>query len=831
MSKATSIRDHLASRFAQHRLVIWHDVEGSYASDLDVHLPPGVTILRVKNDEFAIKHHVLREDPSGRFLIYRPGHPAEGPSNWLLDLELAYGTFTADRGALLRADLGLTIAGAAELVVAHEPFFANDKLVAKFKDLLHDRDDLITVQAKMCAAVLGQKVHSFSELMRTLLVEHAAGESVGFDGLLEQGLGEFHWNGAAKIYGYQPETPSMAGFVYWMFGQARDGFPTTPSNAARNIEIDFRSFRNDRQSMQALKTLALQAERDLDYADQVAAASLDDISATDVFDAGEKVLIRRLIEAISAQTMSERNIADAIRVRRTSVWFDDYATLYAALGAAAELLPAIKSARLDLSNFDEGFTRYRDELYRIDQLYRQFTQAVQTAEFKQPLETLTEQVENAYVNDFLYRLGIAWQRHVDAVDRWKSLALTSQSSFFDHYIEPIIRGGRKKAVVVISDAMRYEVAHELHSRIRGENKYEANLNAMLGVLPSYTQLGMASLLPHKTLGHSADGDPVLVDGQRSDGTNNRTKILSAVGGTAIQARDFMKLKPSERRDLYTAHQVLYVYHDTIDATGDKAVSEHRTFRAAAEAIDELISLVKALASANATNILVTADHGFLYQDGKLPKQFNLTVKPHGDKIVAEKRRYVLGRGLKEDPAFRKFLPEQVGLSSDLEIQIPNSIHRITLPGAGSQFVHGGASLQEIVVPVITINKGRSDTVEPVNVDIHPETDKITTGQVVVRLYQSMPVTDQRTARRLRAGLYFGETPISNQVELLFDHGSAEGRDRFQSVRLLLSKDAEQANNQSVEFRLEQLILGTDNWKRYKSAPYTIKRSFTSDFDF
>src|SRR5699024_10768765 len=163
------------------------------------------------------------------------------------------------------------------------------------------------------------------------------------------------------------------------------------------------------------------------------------------------------------------------------------------------------------------------------------------------------------------------------------------------------------------------------------------------------------------------------------------------------------------------------------------------------------------------------------------------------------------RGLKNDPAFRKFQPEQLGLTSDLEVQIPNSIHRITQPGAGSQFVHGGASLQEIIVPVITVNKRRVDTVEQVNVDIHPETDKITTGQVVVKLYQSMPATDQRLARRLRAGVYFGETLISNQVELLFDHTSREGRDRFQSVVLLLSKDADQANNHSVEFRLEQPI--------------------------
>lgn len=831
MSKVTSIRDHLASRFTQRRLVIWHDAEGNYAADLDAHIPTGVTALRVENNEFALKHRVLREDRSKNYLIYRSGQIPEGPANWLLDLELAYGIFTADRGALMRADLGLSVAGAEELIAAHDSFFVSGKLVAKFKVLLRDDDDLVTVQAKMCAVVLGQKEHSFSELMRTLLVEYANGGSAGYDALVDQGLAEFHWNGAAKIYGYEAERPSMAGFVLWMFRQAAGGFTASTSGATRNIEIDFRSFRDNRQSTQALKTLARQAEKDLDYTEQISTISLDELVASDVFDSGEKEIILRLINAIVTRTMSERDITDTIRSRRMSMWFDDYATLYTALDAAAELLPLIKSTQLDIQTFDQGLTRYRDEWYRIDQLYRQFTHAAHTAEFKQPLEILIEQVEKAYVNDFLYRLGTTWQQQVDTIDQWESPVLTSQGAFFDHYVAPIIHGGRKKAVVIISDAMRYEVADELHARIRGENKYEAQIEAMLGVLPSYTQLGMASLLPHQALAHSPDGDPVLVDGQRSNGTSNRAKILAAVGGTAIQAGDFLKLKPSERRDLYSAHQVLYVYHDTIDATGDKAVSERRTFTAAAEAIEELISLVKSLASANATNILLTADHGFLYQDGKLPTQFNLTVKPQGDDIVAEKRRYVLGRELKNDPAFRKFQPEQLGLTSDLEVQIPNSIHRITQPGAGSQFVHGGASLQEIIVPVITVNKRRVDTVEQVNVDIHPETDKITTGQVVVKLYQSMPATDQRLARRLRAGVYFGEKLISNQVELLFDHTSREGRDRFQSVVLLLSKDADQANNHSVEFRLEQPIPGTDEWKRYKSAPYTIKRSFTSDFDF
>lgn len=829
MTHTSTIRDHLAMRFGQQRLVVWHDPDGSYTAEVDVQMPCDATLLKVRNDEFAIKHRVLREEPERKFLIYRTGQIPEGTANWLLDIELASGVFTADRAALVQAELGLTAPGTEGLATQHQGFFGNPKLTSKLKPLLNPDDDLTTVLAKMCAVLLGQREHSFSELTRTLLNQHADGIATGLDAFAKHELTDFYWRGAQQIYGYEAEAPTIAGFVLWMFRQAQGGFDTATSNTARNIEIDFSSFRDNRKSEQALKILSRQSESDLDYAEQVSSLSFAELTTSDTFEAGEREIMRRLVEGILSQTMSGREVAEIIRARRReSVWYEDYETLYDALSAAAELLPTIRSVSLEVSSFENGLTKYRDELFRIDQLYRQYTFAAQNAEFKQPLDTLTEQIENAYITDFLFKLGTNWQQQVDKVSQWRTPTLTSQTSFFDRYIAPEIRGGRKKAVVVISDAMRYEVAEELHSHILGENRFDAKIDAMLGMLPSYTQLGMASLLPHKTLAHSEKGDPVLVDGQRSDGTANRTKILSSVAGTAIQAKDFLMMKPQERRDLYAAHQVLYVYHDTIDATGDNAKSEHRTFNAAAEAIDQLIDLVKKLTNANATNIFVTADHGFLYQVSPLPPQFNLTVKPHGDEVTVQNRRYVLGRGLKNVDAFRKFLPEQLGLSSDLEVQVPNSINRIVKPGAGLQFVHGGASLQEIVVPVISINKGRADTVEQVNVEIHPESDKITTGQVVVKLFQQSPVTDQRVARKLRAGLYFGEQLISNELELFFDSEGTEGRDRFQTVRLLLSRDADAANNHTVEFRLMESIADTGEWKKYKSAPYVVKRAFTSD---
>ena len=165
------------------------------------------------------------------------------------------------------------------------------------------------------------------------------------------------------------------------------------------------------------------------------------------------------------------------------------------------------------------------------------------------------------------------------------------------------------------------------------------------------------------------------------------------------------------------------------------------------------------------------------------------------------------------------------------MQIPKSIHRLRLAGGGSRFVHGGATLQEIVVPVLAVNKKRKSDTRLVNVEVWPESDKITTGQVVVRLFQSEPVSDKVQPRTLRAGLYVGETLISNLVDLTFDQTSADKRDRYQSARMLLSQDANDYNNRAVEFRLEERIPNTNQWRVYAKAIYTLKRSFASDFDF
>ena len=194
---------------------------------------------------------------------------------------------------------------------------------------------------------------------------------------------------------------------------------------------------------------------------------------------------------------------------------------------------------------------------------------------------------------------------------------------------------------------------------------------------------------------------------------------------------------------------------------------------------------------------------------------------------------MLGKGLKESPSLRKFSSAALGLTGEVEVQFPKSINRLRLKGAGSRFVHGGASLQEIVLPVLKINKKRQSDVTSVEVDIlRGASSVITSGQLAVALYQTGPVNDKIQPRSLRAGIYTEEGElISDSHDLTFDLASENPRERELQIRFVLSRKADEVNGREVILRLEEKHAGTSHFKEYKSLRYMMRRSFTSDFDF
>ena len=154
--------------------------------------------------------------------------------------------------------------------------------------------------------------------------------------------------------------------------------------------------------------------------------------------------------------------------------------------------------------------------------------------------------------------------------------------------------------------------------------------------------------------------------------------------------------------------------------------------------------------------------------------------------------------------------------------VPKSINRLRVKGAGSRFIHGGASLQEIVIPLVKVTKKRQDTTTNVEVDIIKSTDKITTNILAVSFIQQGLVTEQVLPRTVRATIYAEDGEIlSDQFRYNFD--IEEGSE-------LLSKASGKYKNQRVKLVLEEPVEGTTKWREYKAYLYTLNISFTNDFD-
>jgi uncharacterized protein (TIGR02687 family) len=828
------LTEHLRRAFEERAVVVWHDPDLQYSDELDDLRPDRVEVLRVEGNEFAVKHRVLRRVGGEKYLVYRGGPVPDSVGNWLLDVELVYGVFSADRGTLLAQDLGLTGADVVDVLRDHENFFRATKRTEALRALIGPDDEALDrprkadrLRAKMCAVVLGQREHTLQEITRTLLIENAGGTSLGIDALSTYGLDTFFWAGAAQIYGYVSEPASVNDFVLWLFKRASEGF-TGGTSAVGNLERDFSSWRFDTRSAMAMAALAQRAGRDLGIARQVEGAVFRDLLDRDVFVEYESAIVVDLAREAADRTVSARDVANVVRQRRTSPWFTKRETHYEAIAAGAEVLAGVAAFMPPSSTLSDGLTRYRDDWFRLDQAYRRFTRAAIVAEPHESLAALREAVERAYTTSFVLPLGQAWQAIVEEAPRWYSADLPPQTEFFTKYVAPLT-GAEKKAAVIVSDGLRYEIADELAAQIRKENRFEASTEALLGVLPSYTQLGMAALLPHTELRPGPDGYAILADGRPTQGTEARAKILADVGGTAITYAAFKALSAGERRELYRDHKVLYVFHNRIDATGDKADTERLTFEEVKDAQREIVDLVKMLHSANAYNIFITADHGFLYQDDPLPKHMFLSEPPDGG-VLRKKSRFVIGRDLRERPGYFSVPPAGSSGDGDVRVQIAKSVHRLSVAGSGTRYVHGGAALQEIVIPVIKVNKQRSGELRRVGIELRPETDRITTSQLAVLLHQTGRVGDKVSAQRVRLGLYAGDTLISDQPEIVFDSTSEDRRDWMQNAVVRLTQDADDHHGETAILRVEVPIEGTAQWRVHTSAAYRLQRTFAADND-
>ena len=482
--------------------------------------------------------------------------------------------------------------------------------------------------------------------------------------------------------------------------------------------------------------------------------------------------------------------------RREGLWFEGTEALWDAARAGARLLTHLRALPgIAFSDAAEGFSRYTDldsGLWAIDQEYRHYVRASRAVHVDDVLTDLDRHVENAYRDDYLRPLSRTWDDALRGMRTW-DIAVPSSSGRIDSFHRLLVAGSHRRTVVIISDALRYEAGVELADKLRSLGRGAVSVNPWYTMLPSITALGMAALLPHRELTLGVRGkDQVVVetDGQSTAGIDARRTILEGADGRAFTYEELKQDTIKVMRSKFKGTSAVYIYHDVIDATGDHAASESATPDAVNRAIDELSGLVGKLISADITRILVTADHGFLFQDSEpvnddTAKQGGV---PRGRSVSVKKRRYVLGKDLESTDDFVAFDATSVGLIDGPSIALPYGTRRIRIQGRGNRFVHGGASLQEIATPVIEVSVGSGGTeeVRDVGIALHYDDTSLKVNRFSPRVIQQEPISPTRRPLTvtIRLESMSGEQLSSTRV-LTLDAGERSEVSLKQSSELIL----------------------------------------------
>ena len=602
----------------QGRIVTWLDRNSEYADDLDAvqELLDDATLITINANLFETKLRIFAEDTKSRYVPFF-------------------------KSSARVADLKKHLAGIADA----------DK-----------RSDRKTFLAAMSAVLLKTQQRSFSVLFAKLA---SMTQDNPLDAL-KWGLDAYFWEGAHAIWGYDGKHTFDA-LMTWLFVMNANGWDHRHNSAQRDFSMWTRDV--------ATRDDARRWARRVDEATG-ASAGLHDVATDslliDTTTPGvDRELISRLVCGIIDGSVGVAQVEEQRGRRREGLWFDDTEALWDAARAGARLLTHLRALPgISFSDAAEGFSRYTDldgGLWAIDQEYRHYVRASRAVHVDDVLTDLDRHVENAYRDDYLRPLSRTWDDALRGMRTW-DITVPPSSGRIDSFHRLLVAGTHRRTVVIISDALRYEAGVELADHLRSLGRGAAvAVNPWYTMLPSITALGMAALLPHRELTLGVRGkDQVIVeaDGRSTSGIDARRTILEDADGRAFTYEELASDSVKSMRSKFKGASAVYIYHDVIDATGDHAASESATPDAVNRAIGELSGLVGKLISADITRILVTADHGFLFQDSEpanddTAKQGGV---PRGCSISVKKRRYVLGEDLESTDDFVAFDATSVGLT-------------------------------------------------------------------------------------------------------------------------------------------------------------------------
>lgn len=792
------------AEFYKRRIIFWYDEDREFEDKVaEMELAKAKLLILTGTNSFAAKKLLAADDTESNYLVYCPLRFQKSEDNWLLNIALYSEEYRADRNSMWMDEMGLPQNHHMRpKIKEYSKFFQVAEHRARIKAMSAHIATVPQLHLAVMATLCGIRTPQPSGIVLAVLSQGTDAENNPvYCKLKKYGAEAAFWKLVQQMCGYnggaEPELKKLAAHLLLtaatrtMREKLLNGLEAyiadTHQSQCYDLVADWLQ-----TDAEGLGDIAGDVEYDLRLYQRFSKVEAEELAETECFPCIDECILATLMQEICDGLIRVESIRNLVATRRTKAWFSRYASYYEGLLQVANMqeFDIAHHEGFHLAKPQEIWKAYESDYYRMDSYYRCFHLCFNrslTMSHDGPddlFKHVLDVVENLY-GKYLNQLSSNWtavsaealatQGYIPDVNR--------QRSFYCNKVESRDR----RLYVIISDAMRYEVAAELTEQLRRENQCEVELESMQGIFPTITKFGMAALLPHQKLdvvAKAGGGVSVMADGAGTE-MPNRDKVLKAKhpASVALQYKNIIGLKRAARQALVKDMDVVYIYHDKIDEASHS--SDSQVFSACEDAINELKHLVRIICNEfGGTRICITADHGFLYTYSPLSELDKVDKSAFREQLVDYGRRYAI-----TEPGTEAEYLMPVKFTDKLSALTPRENVRIKMSGGGLNFVHGGISLQEMVVPVIDFrhlrnasaqykkNREKYDT-KPVTISLLSASRKITNMLFPLSFLQDEAVGDNRIACPYK--LYFTDEygkQISGIVKLIADKENANAQER------------------------------------------------------
>lgn len=691
-----------------YQYVFWYDPNKEFKdiiNNISKHLNAKLYQAQA-NQQFKTKVELLK-DKNNPYLIYAPYERPKIQVNFLTDMEHYSKLFTADATQIILEELDLND-NKLQFVKQYHSFFNAKSRRETFKRYWSEDFNSFPEKGILAAITKVEKL-DVNELLMKVISEGTDGENKFLFDFAKYKVLDAFWKVIADHFAYSNKDQSLTDlmkrlFITYLANELNGNISSRLSNYALksvdNSQIFIDRFSDSNRYRQYYDNESLLVWMDLDLKKILNSQSLTDLSRITIFEEINELVLDKLISRFDNQKIIDYeqvlSIVDIMLDKTRSNYSKPASHEYKFIRYAAELL----NLRIPLlDDWHKELASYVNEDYQIDTIYRKALLAytdIRSNRTDRYVE-IKKMLDLYYGNVLLTNSVKQWNSNFDLAEVTADL---KQANFYHNYVDH----NRERIVVIFSDALRYEVAKELEDELNSNDRLTLKMDYALTGLPSVTYTGMNVMLPHRKLTWDVKNSKVRVDDMNAEGTDNRTKILQSYdeNNLAAQLKDVLNMTSKEIKQMITGKNVIYLYHNQIDAKGHELKTTRELVAATEKAIREISDAIQVLRTNGISHIIVTADHGFIYQEREISDADKIDLSDQQYRGQAHLRYLITPDNI--DVMGIKHATMGVALDNDDQTNIyyPISPNVFVARSGSKNYVHGGSSLQEMVIPVLDI---------------------------------------------------------------------------------------------------------------------------------